>query len=405
MRVRYPIARQTASEITFHPIHVNEDGIYSASLRFANNTDQAIQMNLYINHALDRTLTFVPTASFPDGRLLLTIGLPLTAGNNTVTFRPYTPGQFIYLNYMEVAKSSTIKMFIVAHPDDELLLYAGSILTALRSGYTVKVVVITNGNFRSATLGLTRIIELQNGLLELGLHPASLIIFGYPDAHLRYLYGPNFDTPRVIPYLRSPVHAYGNHSVGLPDFGFAHRGTSSLLNGRSVTDDIKRVLLEFRPTTIYTHMVYDGHSDHNNTYRFVIQALRELNADEEIEFLPTLNATILGFPPAGGMGWSNLNLARWANHWPFDAPRPSGEIDNTQWPFPPLPYFDTRTSLYWADRVVVPMTDEMIALKRAALNHHITQGGAAVFSQLIRIEEFYWTLDLEAILAEDAANP
>jgi membrane protein DedA with SNARE-associated domain len=42
------------------------------------------------------------------------------------------------------------------HPDDEALMAAGIITTALTNGDNVKVVVMTNGNVNGASVGYTR---------------------------------------------------------------------------------------------------------------------------------------------------------------------------------------------------------------------------------------------------------
>lgn len=63
-------------------------------------------------------------------------------------------------------------MIIVPHQDDEILLSAGVIYEAVKSGISIHVVMVTNGDYRCSdySIGRARLKETLQGLRLLGVN-------------------------------------------------------------------------------------------------------------------------------------------------------------------------------------------------------------------------------------------
>ncbi len=74
-------------------------------------------------------------------------------------------------------------LVLAPHPDDETLGAAGYILSALRRGAEVWVVLVTDGNKRGQNRRRTK--EFQRACAVLGVPSGNLIYWHYPDGYLR----------------------------------------------------------------------------------------------------------------------------------------------------------------------------------------------------------------------------
>src|SRR5260221_1690611 len=86
-----------------------------------------------------------------------------------------------------VAAAKTILVF-APHPDDETLVAAGQVRAAIVAGHTVKIVVVTNGDFGGVQTGLARQGESVAAAQILGLAEQNVIFLGYPDGAMMQIY-------------------------------------------------------------------------------------------------------------------------------------------------------------------------------------------------------------------------
>ena len=116
-----------------------------------------------------------------------------------------------------VAAAKTI-LIIAPHPDDEALIAAGRVRAAVAAGDTVKIVVVTNGDFTTASSAAWRARPNRCAAAEvLGLTEEDVIFLGYPDGALLQIYNAASPPPhhlqrRPDAHLRQPRQ--GRH--GLP---------------------------------------------------------------------------------------------------------------------------------------------------------------------------------------------
>lgn len=172
-------------------------------------------------------------------------------------------------------------MVIVPHQDDELLLAAGLIRTALVMRLTVDVVMATNGDCgcRDHFKGRLRLRESLEGLGLLGLPEEQFYILGYADtgmpaadSFLTRLYGES--NPK-----RKFSSLCGSRTYGLeekPEYHKMRFGVHGRYCRETFCQDLRELLRERRPECIVTTSPWDLHGDHSALYAFVCEVLREL---------------------------------------------------------------------------------------------------------------------------------
>lgn len=192
-------------------------------------------------------------------------------------------------------------VIVAAHPDDETLMAAGIMKRALDDGDSVKVVILTNGDYNTAgkTLAeqLARQDEAKAALADtLGLIEDDIIFLGYPDGGLRDIYNDYVnagDGGYVSGAAKSQT--YGARGLGRQDFHSYQTGVAANYNRANLVADIKAVLNSYRPSRIYTHNVLDAHSDHRVVYYSLHEAATSL-MKEEAQFRPDLYTQIVHSP-------------------------------------------------------------------------------------------------------------
>lgn len=166
------------------------------------------------------------------------------------------------------------------HEDDEVLMCAGIIEWGLANGDTVKVAVVTNGDYRgSASKGKTRIRESMDALKYLNISPENMHYLGYGDtgmyplnqkgSFLRDLYYAENDTTIISSDA-------GNQSYGVPenqDYHYQRFGAHGSYNRATLRQDLETLIGEFRPDDIYVSSLYDYHGDHSSLYLWVVDAI------------------------------------------------------------------------------------------------------------------------------------
>ena len=179
------------------------------------------------------------------------------------------------------------KIIIFApHPDDETLGAGGLIQQAVAAGASVRVVLVTNGEYPLVTLfkhaiqktpqafvklGYKRQKETLKAMEAFGLSPESVTFLGYPNHHLQLMWLPVHwlpSSPVRSVILRATHSPYRNSMT--PGAPFC---------GQSLLQDIETILVKERPDTLIIPHPNDIHVDHWTTYAFVQLALNELIAN------------------------------------------------------------------------------------------------------------------------------
>src|SRR3954471_22646769 len=118
--------------------------------------------------------------------------------------------------YAQTAAAQVV--VLVAHPNEETIVAGGVIAAAKASGKTVKVVVVTNGDCASATIGHTREQETVAAMGLLGLSPDDVIFLGYPDCGLRELYYYYTTPTSQFTSNAGLTHTYAYEGLGHTDY-------------------------------------------------------------------------------------------------------------------------------------------------------------------------------------------
>lgn len=220
-------------------------------------------------------------------------------------------------------------MIIVPHPDDETLMAAGVIENAKNMGTKVQVVVVTNGDFHGEMIGHERINETISAMKYLGLDVGlkleqdkdNVIFLGYPDNMLKEMYY-DWEGKRVFTglsgrnmtyanSLEDPVPKSSNYNFNLKsvphsyveDYHKSVYGTSTFYTRENLLNDIKDVIMRYKPQDIYVTSAADYNDDHKVTYKFVTDALNDITKDSS--YIVKLHEGIIH----GGKEWDEP-------HWP-----------------------------------------------------------------------------------------
>ena len=190
-----------------------------------------------------------------------------------------------YYGKDEATTSESIIVF-APHPDDEALGCARVIHNAVQSSYDIKVVVMTNGdaykhafdNWSNPTdmdgdgdvdyvdFGYCRQNETISAMNVFGLSSDNVIFLGYPDGGLDNLWTENWDYDNLYysPFTYTDYSPYSNsYPSNVPYCGAA------------VSEDIKNILEQYKPTDVYVTHSADTHPDHWATNLFVTKAVKE----------------------------------------------------------------------------------------------------------------------------------
>lgn len=182
---------------------------------------------------------------------------------------------------------ATRLMVFAPHCDDETLGNAGLIQAVREAGGTVRTVIFTNGDgFPAAVERETRRLrvtaadyvhfgelrqqESRNAMESLGVEKGGTLFLGYPDGGLLALWNSHW-TPET------PFASVFTGATASPYAQCFRPGT--VYCGKSVVEDVKNALRQFRPTMITVTHPTEDHADHAASGAFVTLALRELQDD------------------------------------------------------------------------------------------------------------------------------
>jgi LmbE family N-acetylglucosaminyl deacetylase len=271
-----------------------------------------------------------------------------------------------------VAAAKTILVF-GPHPDDETLVAGGRVAAAVAAGDTVKIVVVTNGDFNGFERGLARQGDSVAAAQVLGLTEQDVIFLGYPDGSMMQIYDAASPTD-VITSNAGQTQTYGNRGMGGMAYHGFRFGSPGAYNRATVEQDIRTLLADYRPDEIYTVSHFDTHTDHQATALFVTEALAALKRADA-----TLSTKLFQ-----GIVWvPSSQTPTW--------PDAGGCAPNT--PFPPPPQLDTQLEWKRTLRAVV-----LANLKCQAINAHVNSVSDWLLS-FARKDEFFWVSDFGANLA------
>jgi len=178
-------------------------------------------------------------------------------------------------------------LIIAPHPDDETIGCAGAIQQAKDAGAKIKVLYMTNGDCNQVAfmvyekrvtlfkgefvhMGQVRRTEAENAMRSLGLNKSDLVFLGYPDFGTFTIFRDYWRTNKPFKSLLTRVTnvPYRNNlSYGAPYIG------------ESILNDLKKVLLDFKPNKVFVSHPADVNGDHKAAYLFLQVALADLYKD------------------------------------------------------------------------------------------------------------------------------
>jgi len=175
-------------------------------------------------------------------------------------------------------------LILAPHPDDEAIGAVGVIQKALKAGAKVKVVLFTNGDNNELAfiiyekritfkqkefihMGQVRRAESLAAMNSLGLSRDDVICLGYPD----------FGTLEIFTKYWGDTKPFKSMFVRKTNVPYADAlSPNAPFVGESILNDLKKVLLDFKPTKILVSHPADHNRDHQALYLFLQVALWEL---------------------------------------------------------------------------------------------------------------------------------
>lgn len=188
---------------------------------------------------------------------------------------------------MGVFKDKERILIIAPHPDDEALACAGIIQQAQDFAAQVRIVYLTNGDQNQLSfiaykkrpallrgsfmrLGQLRKEEAIKAMELLGLDKQSLIFLGYPDLGTFKIFTQHWQANK-------PLRSFLGQCSLVP-----YRESISFTapyDGKSILEDFKKILLEYKPSRIFISHPADQNPDHVAAYLFLQIALSDLEQE------------------------------------------------------------------------------------------------------------------------------
>ena len=175
-------------------------------------------------------------------------------------------------------------LILAPHPDDEAIGTGGIIQNALKAGAKVKVVCFTNGDhnelafivyekrltFRSGEfvhMGEVRMKETAKAMKILGLQKDDIVLLGYPD----------FGTMEILLKYWGKTRSFKDIMTRISHVPYPEcLSPNAPYVGESILSDLKKVLLDFKPTKIFVSHPVDVNRDHRSLYLFLRVALWDI---------------------------------------------------------------------------------------------------------------------------------
>lgn len=175
-------------------------------------------------------------------------------------------------------------LILVPHPDDEAIGTGGLIQKALNAGAKVKIVCYTNGDNNELSfivyekritirrgeflhMGEVRAKETLAALVSLGLSPSDIIFLGYPD----------FGTLEILTKYWGKTKPFRSMFTRVTKVTYPEAmSVNAPYVGESILKDLKKIILDFRPTKIFVSHPADTNRDHRSLYLFLQVVLWDL---------------------------------------------------------------------------------------------------------------------------------
>ncbi len=178
-------------------------------------------------------------------------------------------------------------LILAPHPDDEDLGCGGLIQKALKAKAQVKIAYLTNGdhnefaflvyekmpiltNAEFIKMGKLREQEAKSAMKVLGMDEKDLTFFGYPDYGTDTMFFSYWDSSRPFKdkLTRQPSVPYKES----PSYGAPYKP-------ENILNDLKKLLMEYRPNKIFVSHPVDVNGDHWAYYCYLQIALRDLRKE------------------------------------------------------------------------------------------------------------------------------
>lgn len=194
-----------------------------------------------------------------------------------------------------LTKNDRVLIF-APHPDDETIGCAGIIQQAVKSGASVHVMYLTNGDhnelafivykkrlvlFRSefVAMGKVREEEARKAMKLLGLSDDNLTFLGYPDFGTFEMFRDYWGQKKPFMSLLTRVNKVPykeNLSYGADYYP------------ENILNDVKRIIAKYQPTKIFVSHPSDVNYDHKTLYLFLEIALADLDGAGHPKVYPYL---------------------------------------------------------------------------------------------------------------------
>lgn len=285
-------------------------------------------------------------------------------------------GLLIFLIIFLSGSFAHAKILVISpHPDDDVLIAAGIIYSAVERQEPVKIVYMTNGDYYGGTdQGYLRQSEAVNAASHLGMVEDDLIFLGYPDGYLKNIYENYINATDIFTTALGQSTTYGNRGLGLTDYHSFRFGMPANYNRYNILTDLEDIISSFKPDQIFTLSEFDRHPDHSTTYELTKLALLTV-INNDLSYQPVVHKTIVW--------WDNSST------WP-------NPIDPTAY-FEEIPNLFVETGLDWNDResfevpLAMQSTNYTTNPKYLAVDENTSQGGAGGFlGQFIHKDEIFW---------------
>ncbi len=217
-------------------------------------------------------------------------------------------------------------LVLAPHPDDETIGAGGAIERALKSGAAVKIVCLTNGDhnelafiayerrltFRTGEfihMGEVRRQETINAMAYLGIKKEDIIFLGYPDFGTRQILLRYWDPSKPFRNLLTRISHVAYPEA--PSFGLPYVG-------ENILKDLKKIIVDFRPTVVFVSHPADHNGDHQTLYVFLRIAMWDIGrAVPAPDIFPYL-IHVIGWPVPQGLhsdlrlvGPKKINGVKW----------------------------------------------------------------------------------------------
>ena len=214
--------------------------------------------------------------------------------------------------------TSTDIMIFSPHPGDEVLCCGRTIIKGIQNNKNVKVVFLTNGdaNKKAASLLVNKSIEdlgfedyiylgtqhqkeALSAIYALGLKEKDAVFLSYPERGILPLLNRNYNT-YIMDQRKGFFSGYKSLSTGskfspyIKTFNRAEKGYTFC----NLIDDIKELLIKFKPQNIYIPYPYIApkypnlsqelsgiYDDHLASSHFVVLAVNELMLDNRLDWV------------------------------------------------------------------------------------------------------------------------